>query len=337
MTSIAVTQSASPFVSRSAPSRYQLTDLGAYLDGAPLLPVAINDAGDVCVTAQSHHPATLIRGFCLSGQLRVPAGTAFDHAPVTCLSGNGLMAGASGTAPLALRAWSSHLGTFGDRRWPGSPSVARGINVHGHLAGNVRFDSPEGALSRAFLFDGAGPVRLLTPPLGGTTIATGLNDAGDVVLNSAPLSGEPGQTSAWVYRHDAYIHLGSLGGARTWAHAIAPCGAVAGHSLTEERGSHAFLWHEGRMLDLGAPEDCMSQALALNDDRIVVGRVVDAQATRHAFRWCPVHGLTLLATLADLPVGWALHEALGVNAHGAIVGVGSIEGRPRGFVLTPSA
>ncbi len=333
--------SRSPFaLAETAPTParplYILTDLGTHADGAPLLPVALNDRGDICACAASPYPSNAHRGFCLSGTLRVPAGIAFGQAPATCLSSNGFVAGAAGTAPLALRAWASSVGTFGESLWPDSVSVARGINASGLIVGNVLFDAGEFALSRAFVLPPVGPAKLLTPPQGGTTIATALNDAGDIAFNAAPLGAPAGETRAWCYREQSYVAIAGLGEGRTWANAITPHGRIAGHALTADGETHAFLWEEGHTRDLGTLPGAMSEALAANDHGVVVGRVSDAIAGRQAFRWTAETGLALLEDSVAAPHGWRLLEAVGINRHDWIVGVGTLHGQARGFVLKPT-
>ena len=77
---------------------YDLHDLGTHADGTPLLPVALNDHGEICVYAASPHPTGVMRGFCLTGVLRAPVGLAFGQVPATCVSSAGSTAGAVGTA-----------------------------------------------------------------------------------------------------------------------------------------------------------------------------------------------------------------------------------------------
>jgi probable HAF family extracellular repeat protein len=333
--------SRSPFAVAEEPSAsarplYVLSDLGLHTDGAPLLPVALNAEGEICAYAASPHPPGVIRGFCLTGALRVPAGVAFGQVPATCLSSNGFTAGAVGTAPKALRAWASHVGAFGESLWPDSVSVARGVNASGQIVGNVWFDAGEFSLSRAFVIPEVGPAKLLTPPQGGTTIATALNDAGDIAFNAAPLGAPAGETRAWCLRDHCYIAIASLGGGRAWANAITPGGRVVGHSITGDGQTHAFLWDEGSTLDLGSLPGATSEALAANDHGVVVGRFSDATAGRRALRWTMDTGLRLLEESVAAPHGWVLHEAIAINRHNWIVGIGSLHGQPRGFLLKPA-
>jgi probable HAF family extracellular repeat protein len=318
-----------------APRAYTISALGLHLDGSPLLPVALNDAGDIAVCTPGHAPSDAMRGFFLTGMLRVPAGVATGHQPVMCVSSSGLTAGASGAGPRELRAWASHVGVFGDDLWPDSISVARGINAQGLVVGNVLFDAGDFTLSRAFVLTPPGFAKFLVPPQGGTTFVTGINDAGDVIFNATPLGSAPEETHAWCLHQNSYIAITSLGGGRSWASAITPSGLIVGHALDEDGAIRAFLWADGETRDLGTYADCASEALGAHDQRTVVGRVIARDGGRRAFRWTPEDRLTLLEDLVDGRQGWELQEALSVNAAGRIVGTGRLHGQTRGFMLTP--
>ncbi len=318
-----------------APRAYTISALGLHLDGAPLIPVALNDHGDLAVCTHSPGPDDPSRGFFLTGMLRVPAGVATGHPPVTCVSANGLTAGASGTGPRELRAWASHVGVFGDEIWPDSISVARGINSAGFVVGNVLFDAGEFTLSRAFVLTPPGVAKFLVPPQGGTTFATGLNEAGDVIFNATPLGASPDETHAWCLHDHSYIPITSLGGGRSWASAITSKGLIVGHALNEDGATRAFLWADGESTDLGTQGTDASEALGANDHRTVVGRLTTSAGVRRAFRWTPEDRFTLLQDLIDGIEGWQLQEAISVNATGRIVGTGLLHGEPRGFLLTP--
>jgi probable HAF family extracellular repeat protein len=334
------TTSTFPALSRSpapTPRQYTLADLGQHPDGAPLLPVALNGQLEICASAPSLLADGMVRGVRVNGPACLPVGIAYGQSPVTSISESGQLAGVAGATAGKLRAWASHLGNFGDEFWPDSVSISRGINSAGHVTGNVLFDMGDIALSRAFVLTAPDRARFVTPPRGGTTVAAGINDAGDVVFNAAPLGAPAGETFAWCLRGDRYLPIGSLGGARTWATAVTPDGRVVGHSLTPRGETHAILWEDGYTLDLGAPPGAMSQALAANDRRVVVGRVIDAETGLRAFRWTPDSGFMLLEDIVALPPGWRLLEAIGVNRSGVIVGIGTWGDEPRGFVLSPES
>jgi probable HAF family extracellular repeat protein len=313
------------------PREYRFAELGLDEAGAALVPVALNDAGEIC--AASHREGGLTFGWRLRGDIREPVGSAMCHHPAAGLSSDGRIAGTAGATLRELRAWSPALGAFGEKHWPGATSYAHGINARGEIAGDVWSDAGEFGLSRAFVRTAAGSVRLLTPPHGGTSFATAINDAGDIAVNSTPLGASRDESRAWLLREQCYVSIQGLGGRRAWATALTPRGRVAGRALTADGATRAFLWDDGTITDLGTIEGGASEALAANDARTVVGRIVGRDGARRAFRWTPDTGMKWLDELTDLPRGWRLLEAAAVNQHGTIIGTGLRRGKRRGFVL----
>ncbi len=322
---------------RASPPSYAFSDLGTHADGTPLLPVALTDAGELGVSARDPDNPGLLRGYLLRGAEQEPIGLACGQSPLGCMSSDGKLAGTTGQEVRLLRAWASHLGAFGEKNWPGAISNARGVNARGQIAGHVLFDAGEFMLSRAFVAAPTGQFKFLAPPLGGTATARAINDDGDVVVNSTPLGAGPEDTRAWCLRENCYTSLSSLGGGRTFANALTPAGRIVGWSLRSAKTRHAFLWENGQIIDLGTCDNHSSEALAANDDRTVVGRTIARDGTPRAFRWTAADGLQPLEQLAELPRGWVLREAVAINRHGVIAGVGLRRGTLRGFLLRPTA
>lgn len=321
---------------RSTPQRYRLTDLGTDEDGSPLLPVAINDRGEICVSVASRRPPGVVRGYCLRTSSRIACGIAFGESPVAGLSNASHIAGVAGTAPKAVRAWASHLGSFGERFWPDSTSSARAVNASGSVTGNVLFDLGEFTFSRAFVYREGALAEFVAPPGGGTTFATAINDRGDVVFNASAIGDAGGEAQAWLLRDGRYHEISGLGGRRTWAAAVSPCGFVVGHSSDGEGETRAFLWDGETAVNLGTVGHAMSQAFAVNDDQTVVGSIVSAFAPTEAFVWTAEQGLSFLKDRVELPSWWTLRQAVGINGRGHIIGTGTLDGAPRGFVLRPA-
>ena len=82
-------------------------------------------------------------------------------------------------------------------------------------------------------------------------------------------------TQSW-----ALVDLGTLGGSGSFGSAVSDNGYVAGCSNTVNGDVHAFLWHDGAMVDLAAASGTASGAscgLAVNDRGVVAGRVASGE------------------------------------------------------------
>lgn len=101
--------------------------------------------------------------------------------------------------------------------------------------------------SRATLWTQGQPTVLGT--LGGAdSYGTALNDSGVVVGNSSTTSGLP---HAFVFQNGAMRDLGTLGGQYSYANGINNAGDIVGSSwIAGDTASHAFLYTDGKMLDL---------------------------------------------------------------------------------------
>src|SRR5215469_6864403 len=97
---------------------------------------------------------------------------------------------------------------------------------------------------------------------------------------------------------------------------------------------HAFLWtrKEG-IRDLGVlPGATTSVANKINFFGQVIG-----YSDGLAFVWTRNKGMLDLNTLVKDNAGWILRMATGINAWGQIVGSGTLNGVPHGFLLTPTS
>ncbi len=138
---------------------------------------------------------------------------------------------------------------------------------------------------------------------------------------------------AHLYRDGVGQTIGSLGGEISEGRAINAAGEVVGYSSLnpEDSTTHAFHYVNGRMQDLGSLGGA-SQAWDINDTGQIVGYSRTAENALHATFWTQgrIYDLNRLAA-----PGWTLHNALGINRYGQIVGVGSHEGaEAEGFLLT---
>lgn len=128
--------------------------------------------------------------------------------------------------------------------------IARLINKRGNIVGATPHNSngkPQGFFSK----DGTSVVTmncLDNLPCSGSsyTEAWDMNDKGQVrglALDSA------GVRHPYLYQNGVMKDLGTLGGKGGWSSAINASGAVTGYSNTAT-GTHAFLYKDGKMLDL---------------------------------------------------------------------------------------
>lgn len=112
---------------------------------------------------------------------------------------------------------------------------------------------------------------------------------------------------------------------------------------------HAFVWQAGTgMHDIGTlPGDVSSVARKVNAFGVVVGtsgRLIiqdpqnqySFQVVGHPFYWTKAGGMHDLNTLVQPGSGWTLNTIADINFWGQVVGTGTLDGHPHGFLLTPT-
>jgi probable HAF family extracellular repeat protein len=145
---------------------------------------------------------------------------------------------------------------------------------------------------------------------GGASIATAINDRGQVVGASLR---DSTTERGFIWQDGMMTDLGSLGGTNTVAYAMNNRGQVVGGS--NRRGDSsvgAFIWQKGVMTDLGGGN---SFALGINDGGQVVGEVWATDLlSASAVLW--ENGV-----MTELPnLGGSFAAAVGINSRGQIVG-----------------
>lgn len=167
------------------------------------------------------------------------------------------------------------LGTLG-----GADSSAAAINDAGQVAGSSATADGE---THAFLYSNGLMSDLGTLESHTTSYATAINNAGEV----AGASYTPGgPSSAFLYSGASMQALGTLGGPGSGATGLNDAGHVVGWSDTaHDAEPHAFLYRDGRMLDLNTlPEVAAAgwrlvYAAAINNAGQIAGRgIVNGQA-----------------------------------------------------------
>ena len=117
--------------------------------------------------------------------------------------------------------------------------------------------------------------------------------------------------------------LGTLGGGTSFVFfgGINNRGQVVGVSSTSDSASHAFLYTDGQMIDIGTLGGSSSDASSINNRGQVVGdSLISGDTATHAFLYTDGHMIDL-GTL-----GGSFSEALSVNDRGQVVGQSFISG-----------
>jgi probable HAF family extracellular repeat protein len=218
----------------------------------------------------------------------------------------------------------------------GANDTPQGINSSGSVVG---IDS-----NKPYIQTGSQRTYIDTGTYGAGT-ATGINDAGKVVVDLHPAS-DNFHARAFLYANGKLTDLGTLGGDYTNATKINASGQIIGSSTTTtdmsanvEGNSHAFLWKNGVRTDLGTLGGTYSTALGINS----AGTIVGASTTAGGNYWSATHAflyqnglMTDLNTAVSNQLGWTLTAATGINDLGQIaVSAVDASGKQGAFLLTP--
>jgi len=214
-------------------------------------------------------------------------------------------------------------------------SVAYGINVSGEVVGTLN----NGSL--AFWYTPGSGMTGFSALGGSFSVARAINDAGQIA-GGAYSAGEDSAEFGFLYTPGSGMtNLGTLpGGSASYAYGINASGQVVGYSYTAGGYVNAFLYTPASgMTNLGTlPGGSASYAYGINASGQVVGWSYTAgTVAQDAFLYTPGRGMTDLNSLLPANSGWQLGSATGINDSGEIVGTGSFNGQPHGFLLTGAA
>ena len=211
-------------------------------------------------------------------------------------------------------------------------STATGINNAAQVVG---YAEDSDFVEHAFLYSGGSTQVLGTLPGYVSSMATGMDRAGQVVGYAGNYNGTV--LHAFLYSGGSMQYLGTLPGwPSSLATGINAGGQVVGRAEGKGSNESAFLLSGGTMHALGTLSGgTSSSAYAINDG---LGRSWAGPRTAAAMS-TPASGTTArsgLNELADLPSGWDLQEATGINDSGQICGLGiSPTSDEEAFLLTP--
>jgi len=329
------------YLTQGLPSRYTVTDLGAFM------PTGINASGQIAGNENSNamlYSGGATTGLSLDPLLHYPS-TSSTFGSVTssyaeAINASGDVAGVATNASSGTTHGFMYYPT-GDNRsvafdlgaLPGdNESRAVAINASGQAVGES--DNSRGFIYHAFYWNGLSGGGMMTNlgTLGGLySIAYGINASGQVIGSAASAAGT-GYAFRWSVS-GGMTGLGTLpGGSSSEAHAINDSGQIVGFSTIAARATHAFLYSSA-MSDLGTLGGSSSRAAAINAAGQVVGSADTAAGAGHAFLYT---GGTMndLNSLIPAGSGWELQGAAGINDAGQIVGTGTINGQTHGFLLS---
>ncbi len=152
--------------------------------------------------------------------------------------------------------------------------------------------------------------------LGGNSAGLDVNDAGQVAGSSYDATGK----KAFIWENGTMTSLGTLGGSVSgvgqmtsgvhFGKAINNAGQIVGHSTNSAGQTHAFIWENGVMTDLGTLGGNYDLALDINEHGQVAGTSY-AGGAMHAFIW--ENGV-----ITDLGIEGGASEAVAINDAGQI-------------------
>lgn len=332
---VLIAEQAAPASGPSA-DLYSVVDLGT-LGGTVSEGAGISHSGVIsgfAATAAGVTDAALWR----DGQI-VDLGTLGGTSAVAIdVNPRGQAVGFSSNAAGVNRGFLWEDGTLSDLGTLGGPiGRANRINARGEIVG--------------FSSTAAGPIHATRWYHGSTTdlgtfggpfsLAAGINGAGEIV---GAATYPDGLEHGALWRHDEMTDLGALPPAypdsrairiNDRGQAIGWAASAPGNVEQIVGATHAVLWDDGQVVDLGTLGGPTSRAYGINEHTQIVGTARTAGGADHAFLWQDGQ-MTDANDLLPSDSGWTLTIALGIDEQGAFVGQGIHNGQRHGFLVTPA-
>jgi probable HAF family extracellular repeat protein len=290
--------------------RYQVQDLGT-LGGDRTEPGGINDKGEIEGFAQLPGDSQEQAFFWANGKITAIPGLGATNSTAGWAISNSGQVGGGGETVVSDPLGEDFCG-FGDFTiclpfvWQhgkvtilpvpaGNNAAATGFNNVNQVTGKAEKIETDptcpGAqkLQTQGIVWRQGKIDRLLPNYPGDSQGAGhsINDLGQVAGWSGNCGGPPFESHALLWDHRGRVDLGTLGGPNNQAFNINNKGDIVGFSGNAE-GSvvHGFLWHRGRMRDLGVlPGDVFSFGAASNEGGDIVGASGDANNNERAVIW----------------------------------------------------
>lgn len=184
---------------------------------------------------------------------------------------------------------------------------AAGINSYGSFVGGARIQQGD----FGYIYDG-GIVTYLNKSMPAATLALDINDSGQVVviLNNQ---------HAGLYQNGAMTDLGALPNSSGLSipRAINNSGQIAGQSSAANGQTHATIWTNNTIVDIGLTLGESSQANDINNNGVAVGwHQSQPGVPARAFIYHPTNGITTFGST----IGGQDAQAWSINDAGGIVG-----------------
>lgn len=233
--------------------------------------------------------------------------------------------------------WNDAIPTKLENLTEDGSSLAYGINDSGQVVGHSLGAAVDGFRpTLPTVWHGVTPTQLTLP-------AGGLGGTAYDINNSGQIAGWVGN-QAVRWDGDAVTVLYPSDSGAAFAYAINDAGQVVGESYIQDIPnipSHATLWSDGEMIDLGTLgniPDHYSVAMDINNVGQVVG-VSDSlnSAIGRATLWDQgqIYDLNSFLDSATRQEGWQLFSAVAINDKGQIIGVASNGSSFGSYLLTP--